>query len=138
MRIGEKEILVIGDRVLIKPDNPEGRTKVGLYLPQTVTEKEPVQSGVVVATGPGTPVPSFGTDDSEPWQDSSEPQLKYVPIQVSVGDYALFLKKEAVEIQYNKEAYVVVPQSAILLLVRGKEEKDPLGSELESPLQEDF
>jgi chaperonin GroES len=125
MRIGNREMLVIGDRVLVKPDNPEERTKVGLVLPQSVMEKDPVQSGRVVATGPGTPVPSFGTEDHEPWEDAPDKPMRYIPVQAEVGDYALFLRKEAVEIRYKSEQFLVVPQSAILLLIRGEEETAP-------------
>ena len=81
-----------------------------------------MQSGRVVATGPGTPVLSFGADDHEPWEESSERPMRYIPVQGEVGDYALFLRKEAVEIRYKSEVFLVVPQSAILLLIRGEEE----------------
>jgi len=36
----------------------------------------------------------------------------------------LFLKKEAFDILYNDEEFVVVPQSAILLLIRGEDEEE--------------
>jgi co-chaperonin GroES (HSP10) len=119
MQIGNRQILMVGDRLLIKPDNPEERTKVGLVLPQSVMEKDPVQSGRVLAVGPGTPVPNFGGEDHEPWQEGAEMPLRYIPVQAEVGDYALFLRKEAVEIRYRSEQFLVVPQSAILLLIRG-------------------
>ena len=57
MKIGNKRLIVVGDRVLIKQEDLEERTEVGLYLPQTVVEKEEVQSGRVVLTGPGIPLP---------------------------------------------------------------------------------
>jgi hypothetical protein len=122
MRIGTKDILVVGDRVLIKPDNPEELTKVGLVLPQSVVEKEPVQSGRVLAVGPGIAIPNFAADDSEPWKDHhSGSAIRYIPVQAEIGDYALFLRKEAVEIRYCGEHFVVVPQSAILLLIRDED-----------------
>ena len=34
------KFLMIGDKVLIKPKNPESQTKTGLYLPPSVQEKE--------------------------------------------------------------------------------------------------
>ena len=40
-----RKLIVIGDRVLISPDEGDERTKVGLYLPQTVIDKDSVQSG---------------------------------------------------------------------------------------------
>jgi len=121
MQIGNKHILVVGDRVLIQPDKSEGRTKVGLYLPQSVIAKEPVQVGRVVATGPGIAVPSFAQDFGEPWQEQQKKPPQYIPMQAEIGDLALFLKKEAFDILYNDQEFVVVPQSAILLLIRGED-----------------
>ena len=42
---GDKELFVVGDRVLIRLDDREERTAVGLYLPPTALEREDVQSG---------------------------------------------------------------------------------------------
>jgi len=126
MRIGGRELIVVGDRALIKPDNPEERTRVGLVLPQTVLEKEPVHSGRVVATGPGSAIPQLFGGDEEPWREHHATGPRYLPLQVEPGDYALFLRKEAVEIRYRDETFLVVPQAAILLLIRGGEENEPL------------
>ena len=51
-----KKLMVVGDKVLIKPKNPKDKTNSGLYLPPTITEKEDVQSGYVVKVGPGYPL----------------------------------------------------------------------------------
>ena len=110
-----KELIVIGDRVLISPEDDTARTSSGLYLPQGVSEKEQVQSGYVVKVGPGHVLPHM--DSSEPWLGSQdEPQ--YVPLQVKEGDHAIFLRKEAIEIEYEKEKYLIVSQSGILAVVR--------------------
>lgn len=130
MRVGDKWVMVVGDRVLVKPDNPEERTKVGLYLPQTVIEKEPVQTGRIVATGPGIAIPSFGSDHGEPWKGAHESPSRFIPLQAESGDHALYLKKDAVEVQYQKETYMVVPQAAILLLVRAIIEEPDMDLEL--------
>ena len=122
MRIGNQQILLVGDRVLVLPENKEERTKVGLYVPQTVVEKEPVQAGRVVAKGPGIAYPSSSGEGAEPWQDTGENHLKFIPVQAEIGDYTLFLKKDAIEIQYQNETYLVVPQSAILLIIRDEDE----------------
>ena len=37
-----KKLVIVGDRVLIKPAKPEDRTSSGLYLPPGVQEKEKV------------------------------------------------------------------------------------------------
>lgn len=118
MQIGNKEIFVVGDRILVKADSASERTKVGLYLPQSVIDKEPVQSGHIIETGPGIAIPNFAQDQSEPWQQRREKPVKYIPVQCEPGDYVLFLRKDSVEIKYDNEEYMVVPQNAILLIIR--------------------
>ena len=46
-----KNLIVIGDRVLISSDDQADRTTSGLYLPLAVKEKEKVMSGYVVKAG---------------------------------------------------------------------------------------
>jgi co-chaperonin GroES (HSP10) len=118
MKRGKKELLVVGDRVLIRVEDGEERTKVGLYLPATAMEGQQVQGGTIVATGPGQPLPSVEDHLDEPWRITSGPQMKHVPMQAQVGDYALFFRKAAVEITFDDERYLVVPQAAILTLAR--------------------
>lgn len=116
MRFGNKQLIVVGDRVLIKQEDLEERTKVGLYLPQTVVEKEEVQGGRVVTTGPGIPLPETPEED-EPWRRSAK-EPRYLPLQAEPGDYALFLKKVAMEIKFEDEKYLIVPHASILVLIR--------------------
>jgi chaperonin GroES len=110
-----QKFIVVGDRVLIRPEEESSRTASGLYLPPGVSEKEKIQSGYVVKAGPGYPMASNIED--EPWKESKEP-VKYIPLQVKEGDLAIFLRKEAYEIEFEKEKFLIVPQSAILLLIR--------------------
>ncbi|MCX6217388.1 co-chaperone GroES family protein [Spirosoma sp.] len=110
-----KRLIVVGDRVLIKPKDPSDRTTSGLYLPPTVQEKEQVQSGYVIKVGPGYPIPS-PTED-EPWKETEE-KVKYMPLQAQEGDVALYLQRNAIELQYEGEQYVIVPQGSILMLER--------------------
>jgi len=125
MNASKKHLLVMGDRVLIEPVEGEERTKVGLYLPQTVTEKEQVQSGRIVATGPGTPLPAPKDMDDEPWKAASASSpTQHVPMQAQKGDLAIFLRKASVEIKYDQKTYLVVPQGAILVLLRDKDDLD--------------
>ncbi len=113
-----KRLIVVGDRVLIKPNDPTDRTASGLYLPPTVQEKEPVQSGYVVKVGPGYPIP-VPTDD-EPWKETEE-KVKYMPLQAQEGDMALYLQRNAIELLYEGEHYVIVPQGSILMLERSED-----------------
>ena len=115
---GDQELAVVGDRVLLNLDDVEERTEVGLYLPPTALEKEIVQSGVVEEVGPGIPLPPRSEDDENPWTEESGEQMRYIPLQAKKGDHAIFLRKDAVEIKFDNEKFVVVPHSAILVLVR--------------------
>ena len=110
-----KKLVVIGDRVLIKPTRPDERTASVLYLPPGVQEKEKVQQGYIIKTGPGYAIPM--PVDDEPWKQDDD-QVKYVPLQAREGDLAIFLLSGATEVMYEKERYFIVPQSAILMLER--------------------
>lgn len=125
-----KRLIVVGDRVLISPEEGEEKTKVGLYLPASAVDSRKVQGGRVRATGPGTPVSAPTELDEEPWKIGSvEP--RYLPVQAEVGDYAIFFRQAAVEITFEGETFLVVPHAAILTLVR--EEGAPPGPPDEEP-----
>jgi chaperonin GroES len=117
MRKGTKELLVVGDRVLVRIEEGEDRTNVGLYLPPTAIDNQAVQGGTIVATGPGLPMPSLDSNNEEPWRTPAR-ETRFVPMQPRRGDYALFFRKAAVEITFEGDRYLVVPQTAILALVR--------------------
>jgi co-chaperonin GroES (HSP10) len=114
------KLIVVGDRVLIKPKTLAVKSSGGLYLPPGYKEKEEVQSGYIVKTGPGYPIPVPADDIEEPWKISEE-KIRYMPLQAKVGDLAIFLQKGAVEIMFHGEKYFIVPQYSILLLERDDE-----------------
>ncbi len=113
-----KKLIVIGDRLLIKPARPDERTASGLYLPPGVQEKEKVQQGYVIKTGPGYAIPMPVEDES--WR-GEEDQVKYVPLQAKEGDLAIFLMSAVTEVMYEKEKYFIVPQGAVLMLERDED-----------------
>jgi len=113
-----KKLIIIGDRVLVKPTHPGERTASGLYLPPGVQEREKVQQGYVIKTGPGYAIPM--PVENEPWK-SDEEQVKYVPLQAKEGDLAIFLVSGATEVMYENDKYFIVPQGAILMLEREEE-----------------
>jgi len=110
-----KKIIIIGDRVLIRPARPNEKTESGLFLPPGVQERERVQQGYIIKIGPGYAIPLPPED--EPWK-SNEEQIKYLPLQAKEGDLAIFLLSGATEVMYGGEKYFIVPQSAILMLER--------------------
>ncbi|HET8836020.1 MAG TPA: co-chaperone GroES family protein [Gemmatimonadales bacterium] len=112
-----KQLLVVGDRVLIAAEDGDDRTRVGLYLPATAIDAQQVQTGLIVATGPGTPIADLSALDDEPWKLESR-EGKSRGMQARVGDHAIFFRKAAVEISFEERKYLVVPQAAILVLIR--------------------
>lgn len=113
-----KKLIIIGDRVLIRPTRPHEKTETGLYLPPGVQEKERVQQGYIIKIGPGYALPMPPED--EPWK-AQEEQVRYLPLQAREGDLAIFLLSGATEVIYEGEKYFIVPQSAILMLEREEE-----------------
>ncbi len=109
-----KNVLVIGDKVLVKPLKPEEKTSSGLYLPPGVFQQEKVQKGYVVKVGPGYALP--GSLEDEPWKQ--EETVKYLSLQVREGDLAVFLVNQAIELKYEEEKYFIMPHNAILLVER--------------------
>ena len=117
MEFPRKQLLVVGDRVLITVEDGDDRTRVGLYLPATAIDAQQVQTGLIVATGPGTPIADLGSLDEEPWRIDAR-ESKNRGMQARVGDHAIFFRKAAVEISFEENKYLVVPQAAILVLIR--------------------
>ena len=113
------KIIMVGDRVLVKPKSPMQKTTSGLYLPPSVEKKEKLQSGYVLKVGPGYPIASTN-DFDEPWKDTSD-EIKYIPIQPQIGDLAVYLQSSAFEINFNDQKFLVIPNSAILMLIRDDE-----------------
>lgn len=113
------KFLMVGDKVLVKPTNPQMKTKSGLLLPPSVQEGEKLQTGYIIRIGPGYPLPSQ-TEESEAWKKKEEKNA-YLPLQAKEGDMAVFLQSSAYEVRINDEKYLILPHSAILMLVRDKE-----------------
>jgi co-chaperonin GroES (HSP10) len=112
-----REVIVVGDKVLVKPEEEASKTPSGLYLPQGVSEKETVFGGYIVNVGPGYPTADIA-GDGEPWLHGSRAEVRFVPLQARKGDYALFLRRDSVEVEIDDSKYVIVPHASILLLIR--------------------
>ncbi len=113
-----RKIVLVGDKILIAPDKNQERTEHGLYLPPGVRDKEKVQGGIVVQAGPGYAIANPNFIDQEPWSTSPREPVKYIPLQAEPGDYALFLRDQAVEIEYEGEKYFIISNSSVLMLIR--------------------
>ena len=117
MEFPKKQLLVVGDRVLITPEDGDDRTRVGLYLPATAHRR---------AAGADRPHRRHRArhPDRRPQLarrgavevDAREGESR--GMQARVGDHAIFFRKAAVEISFEEKKYLVVPQAAILVLIR--------------------
>ena len=116
MELGGKNLIVNGDRILVAPEKGESLNKAGLYLPATAVDAKQVHSGRVVEIGPGHLLAQMDKN-SESWKNETD-EPKYVPLQAKVGDIALYLKEQAIEIAFEGKNFVIVPNSSLLALVR--------------------
>jgi chaperonin GroES len=119
LNLNEKDlekIIMVGDKVLVKPKNPNLQTSSGLYLPPTAVEKESIQAGYVIKVGPGFPIPALN-DEVESWKENQEP-IKYIPLQVKPGDLAVYLSKSGFDVEFKGEKYTILSHSSIVMIVR--------------------
>ena len=68
--------------------------------------------------GPGIPVGNPDDSSEEPWKTNNNGVIRYIPTQAEIGDYALFLSKASIEIKVEDQDYLILHQSAILVLIR--------------------
>jgi chaperonin GroES len=119
VEIGNKELIVVGDRLLISVDDGEECTRGGILVPATAVNQRSVQTGRVVAVGPGIPVPQPNEVADEPWKEQQrDAPTAFVPLQARIGDTAVFLRNAAVEISVDGKPFLIVPNAAVLVLQR--------------------
>ena len=95
------KIQPLGDRVVIEPSkDASGKTKAGIYLPETADKERPEQ-GKVIAVGPGKL-----TDEG-----------KRLPISVKKGDVVLFTKYGPNEIKVDEKEYLIAREEDILAII---------------------
>ncbi|MCQ2106724.1 MAG: co-chaperone GroES family protein [Fibrobacter sp.] len=121
-----KNVMVIGDRILIKPLEASNKTGSGLYLPPSVKEHDAVHTGLVVKVGPGYPIPAQKDPDAV-FRGESSDAVNYVPLQVKEGDEALYLHANGTELEVNGERYLIISQNAVLLVMRPEMPDDVSG-----------
>ena len=87
------KIQPLGDRVLLKTEKEEEKTKSGLFIPETAQEK--TQTGVVVAIG----------DDKD-------------VIKVKAGDKVMYDKYAGTNIKIDGVDHLVVKMDDIIAIVK--------------------
>jgi len=93
------KIRPLHDRVIVKREDEEEKTKGGIIIPDTAKEK-PVE-GKVVAVGDGKV-----SDDG-----------KKIPLEVKAGDKVLFGKYAGTEIQIDGEENIIMREDDIIAIV---------------------
>jgi len=87
------------DRVVVKRTEQETKTRGGIIIPDTATEKP--QQGEVLAAGPG----ARGEDG------------KLVPLDVKVGDTVMFGKWSGTEVKIDGVDLLIMKESDIMGIV---------------------
>jgi chaperonin GroES len=95
---GKKNLTPIGDRVVVKPEPEEQKTKSGIVLPDTAKEKP--SEGTVVAVGSGRIL------------DNGQK----VPLEVKVGDKVIYSKYGGTEVKIDDEEYIILSERDILAI----------------------
>ena len=88
----------LGDRVVLKQQEAEEKTKSGIILPDSAKEKP--QAAVVVSVGPGT-----------------EKNDKKTEMQVKPGDKVIYSHYSGTEVNLEEEEYIIVSQDDIIAVV---------------------
>ncbi|HEY8347594.1 MAG TPA: co-chaperone GroES [Symbiobacteriaceae bacterium] len=99
--VSSANIKPLADRVLVRPQEREERTKGGIVLPDTAKEKP--QMGKVLAVGPGRLLESG----------------QRVAMEVKEGDTILFSKYAGTEIKVDGEELLLINERDILAIVEG-------------------
>ncbi len=94
------KIVPIGDRIVVKIEENEERTKSGIVLPDTAKEKP--QKGKVVAVGSGRLLDNG----------------KRVELEVKEGDTVVFSKYAGTELKLDGEKYLILSESDVLAILK--------------------
>jgi chaperonin GroES len=82
----------IGDRILVKPDQGEAKTKGGIFIPQTAQQK--TTEGMVIAVG----------DDKD-------------VIKVKAKDHVIYDKYAGTEIKIDGKDHLIIKMDDVLAVV---------------------
>ena len=91
----------LGDRIVVRPLDPQEKTKSGIIVPDSAKEKP--QEGKVIAVGPGRQLEEGGTK----------------ALEVKTGDRVLYGKYSGSEISIESEDYLILREEDVLAVVQG-------------------
>ncbi|MFA4858587.1 MAG: co-chaperone GroES [Candidatus Margulisiibacteriota bacterium] len=93
-----KKLVPLGDKIIVKPDVQEEKTKSGIVIPDAAKEKP--QEGTVVAVGSGRIL------------DNGQK----VPVEVKAGDMVLYSKYGGTEVKIDGEDLIILSERDILAI----------------------
>ena len=94
------KIRPLGDKILVKRDEPTSRTESGIYLPETAKDKP--KQGKIVAVGNGNINKETG---------------EYLPFSVKKGDAVIFSSYAGTEVKIDNVDYLIMTEEDILGVV---------------------
>ena len=90
----------LGDKVLVRRDEAQGKTDSGIYLPESAKDKP--KQGTVMALGSGNLNKETG---------------EYIPFTVKEGDSVLFSSYSGTEVKINDEDFLIMTEDDILGII---------------------
>ncbi len=94
------KIIPIHDRLVVKVEEEEEKTKTGIVLPDTAKEKP--QKGKVIAVGQGRILENG----------------QRVPLEVHVGEVVIFSKYSGTEVKLEGEKYLILTEGDVLAILK--------------------
>lgn len=91
-----KKLVPLGDKVVVKPEPAEEKTRSGIVLPDSAKEKP--AEGTIIAVGTGRIL------------DNGQK----VPIEVKVGDKVIYSKYGGTEVKIDNDEYIILSERDIL------------------------
>lgn len=89
----------LGDRLLVKPNPSEEKTKSGIVLPDSAKEKP--QEGKVLAAGKG----------------AKDEKGNIIHMEVKVGDVVLYSKYSGTEVKIDGQEHLIIKENDVLAIV---------------------
>jgi chaperonin GroES len=96
--MASKKLTPIGDRVVVKPEPEEIKTKSGIVLPDSAKEKP--SEGTVIAVGPGRVLENG----------------QKIALEVKIGDKIIYSKYGGTEVKIDAEDYIILAERDILAI----------------------
>jgi chaperonin GroES len=90
----------LGDKILVKRAEAEGKTEAGIYLPESAKDKP--REGKVIALGSGRLNKETG---------------EYTPFSVKKGDRVIFTSYSGTEIKIDEDELMIMSEDDILGII---------------------